>query len=124
MMPIVKIKNGSISMMENKKVNILGTEYEFIITGDTTISDIGDNAGVCNPFLKQIVVKDDLMPHGKYRKEEAKKYFEKEVIRHELIHAFFFESGLDDLARNEQLVDWIAVQFPKMLKAFQELEAL
>jgi len=110
--------------MENKKVNILGTEYEFIITGDTTISDIGDNAGVCNPFLKQIVVKDDLMPHGKYRKEEAKKYFEKEVIRHELIHAFFFESGLDDLARNEQLVDWIAVQFPKMLKAFQELEAL
>ena len=46
------------------------------------------------------------------------------VIRHELVHAFIFESGLCECcswADNEELVDWIARQFPKMNKVFSEL---
>lgn len=46
------------------------------------------------------------------------------MLRHELIHAFFCEAGLDDYSSNEQLVDWIAIQSPKIFKIFQELEIL
>jgi hypothetical protein len=46
------------------------------------------------------------------------------VIRHELVHAFFEESGLTEYKNNELLVDWIAKQFPKLAKAFQQVRAL
>ena len=45
------------------------------------------------------------------------------VLRHELVHAFILESGLCeccDWAENEELVDWIARQFPKMTEGFEK----
>lgn len=47
-----------------------------------------------------------------------------EVVRHEAIHAFFHESGLDGYSADEQLVDWLAMQFPKMYRLFKEHEVL
>lgn len=46
--------------------------------------------------------------------------------------AFLFESGLSSnthgiygaWAENEEMVDWIAIQSPKIFKVFQELEIL
>ena len=54
------------------------------------------------------------------------------IIRHEIIHAYLYESGLDgcmDLVKGigghpEQLVDWIAIQFPKIMKTYQELNVI
>ena len=49
-----------------------------------------------------------------------------DTFRHEIIHAFFYESGLYnevDFARNEPLVDWIALQLPKMLKVMMQAKA-
>lgn len=46
---------------------------------------------------------------------------------HEIVHAFFFESGLggeSDYAQNEELVDWIARQGPKLYRAWAEAGAL
>lgn len=37
---------------------------------------------------------------------------------------FFNECGLDDYSYDEELVSWIAAQFPKMLKVFQELDCI
>ena len=45
------------------------------------------------------------------------------VLRHELVHAFILESGLCECcawAENEELVDWIARQFPKMAECFEK----
>lgn len=45
----------------------------------------------------------------------------------EIVHAFLLESGLDEnseWARNEELVDWIAIQGPKIWKAWQEADAV
>ena len=36
----------------------------------------------------------------------------------------FYEAGLEDYSDNEQLVDWIAKQFPKLEKAFKEADCL
>ena len=56
----------------------------------------------------------------------------KETLRHEIIHAFFNESGLQDSAnkfdgawsKNEEMIDWFAIQPPKIFKLFKELDIL
>jgi predicted SprT family Zn-dependent metalloprotease len=53
---------------------------------------------------------------------------QKEVMRHEIVHAFLYESGLGysthipncAWAVNEEMVDWIAIQTPKMAKVFKQ----
>jgi predicted SprT family Zn-dependent metalloprotease len=57
--------------------------------------------------------------------------FIKKVIRHEIIHAFLIESGLNNnsmkveyWAQNEEMVDWIAYQFPKISMVFKEIGCL
>lgn len=51
--------------------------------------------------------------------------FRKKVTRHELIHAFLYESGLHEQcywATNEEIVDWIAIQLPKIFRAIGKLD--
>ena len=50
------------------------------------------------------------------------------VLRHEIIHAFLNESGLKDnfehtshAGHEETMVDWIAIQFPKIATVYKEL---
>lgn len=45
-----------------------------------------------------------------------------EIIRHELIHAILYECGLYDESwgTDEEIVDWIAIMFPKMLEIFNQ----
>ena len=51
-----------------------------------------------------------------------------ELVRHEVIHAFQFESGLafnwehKPLGVEETTVDWFAIQWPKISKVFKLLE--
>lgn len=103
------------------KVNVLGTEYE-IVKGVTPKQDkmMAENDGYFDFSVKKIFVAD-FSSHG----WNDKKIYENKVIRHELVHAFLYESGLSvnsDWAENEELVDWIAIQIPKMSKVFMELE--
>ena len=44
----------------------------------------------------------------------------KETMRHEIIHAFLHESGLENYCDDEVLVDWLAKQWNKISIAFQE----
>jgi len=57
--------------------------------------------------------------------EDLEKY-RKQVIRHELVHAFLFESGLDasSWGKNEEIVDWIAIQSLKLFEAFMKVDAI
>lgn len=105
----------------NKKVNVLGTEYEIIIGEEKDYPHLRSADGYCDHTTKQIIVErmeveEDTM--------QDMVYYTDKVIRHELVHAFLVESGLDvnsDWARNEELVDWIAFQIPKMSKLFTEI---
>ena len=102
-------------------VNVLGTEYK-VITDDSIISQNVD--GLCKSYDKEILIRSKREMLCSEDSEAIKEVRYKEVLRHELVHAFFDESGLDDYSNNEQLVNWIAAQFPKMLKAFQEVDCL
>lgn len=103
------------------KVKVLGTEYK-IITDDSIVSQNID--GLCKFYDKQIYIRSKDKMLCADDSESVKKVRYKEVLRHELVHAFFDEAGLDEYSSNEQLVTWIAVMFPKMMKAFEETDCL
>ena len=108
------------------KIDVLGTEYT--ITETTKVADkyLEKCDGYCDKTSKKIVVKakddDNELEHF----EE----YQKKVIRHEIIHAFLIESGLQENFKHEEwghcetTIDWIAIQFPKLLKAFKDADAL
>lgn len=107
-------------------VNILGTEYTIYELTKAEDKALNDCDGYCDKTSKKIVVcarEDDC------ELEDFERY-QKKVLRHEIIHAFHFESGIDGNFENkpygfsETIVDWIAIQAPKFLKVFQELEIL
>lgn len=115
-----------------KIVNILGTDYEIGIKKMDDDEGLGkSNAdGYCDHSSSKIVVADlEDEKHFYWQNEEDKDRYAKMVLRHELIHAFLNESGLSastvvpdsGWAKNEEMVDWIALQFPKIAKVFKEL---
>ena len=90
-------------------------------------------AGYCGEDSKLIVIAD--MSEEKYfsdMNEKEKESYRKRTLRHEIIHAFFNESGLSDSsncyngawAKNEEMVDWLAIQAPKIYKTFQKLNII
>lgn len=117
-----------------KTVNILGTEYTIKNVKISECSFLKDNnfSGSCNSQTKEILIGDPTEEEyfGKLTEQEQTSTI-KEVLRHEIVHAFFNESGLQQSSNqceawaiNEEMVDWIAIQSPKMFKAFQEADCL
>lgn len=107
-----------------KIVNVLGTAYTILESSRDTDPALELHDGYCDDTVKKIVI--DVLNGGGTGKKENLEEYKRAVIRHELIHAFASESGLSgcSFAGNEEMVDWVAIQFPKMLKAFQEAGAL
>lgn len=107
-----------------KKVKILGTKYTIELKTEEEEPKLEKCDGFVDCYSKKIVV-------GKFKRdtmsvEDLEKYTKK-VLRHEIIHAFLHESGLaentgsvDAWATFEEIVDWIALQFPKIQKAFKK----
>ena len=106
-------------------VDVLGTRYN-IKSVDRNTDDKrleGANA-YCDYYAKEIVAIKYEETEESFKDIPA---FNRKTLRHEIIHAFLAESGLRrscSWAENEEVVDWIAIQFPKMLKAFQEANAI
>ena len=118
-----------------EKVNILGTEYtiETHKVSEDEYLEKNRLAGYCGEEEKLIVVAD--MSEEKYftgMDEKAQEAYRKRTLRHEIMHAFLNESGLSDdsnrfdgaWAKNEEMVDWLAIQSPKIFKVFVELGIL
>lgn len=114
-----------------KFVNILGTKYKILVRkyDDDPYFAKRSIDGYCDSLNNVIVVCD--MTTYKGWEDETKEYALKaqnEVMRHEIVHAFLNESGLKastgsydcGWARNEEMVDWIAVQGPKIYRAWLE----
>jgi len=102
-----------------KSIEILGEKYK-IKYGDrkTDAKLIGANAYV-ELYSKEIVL-DRLDEEPNTIKNMD--WYRRKVIRHEIIHAFLHESGMREWAENEVLVDFIALQYPKLFEIFSKLE--
>lgn len=108
------------------KVNILGIEYEIYhnVSNDFKFFKKGEADGICDFSVKKIYIAAMEVDDDTYQDLES---YKKSVIRHEIIHAFLYESGLNassanGWARNEEMIDWIALQFPKMQQIYEQLK--
>lgn len=86
--------------------------------------------GYTNNLIKIIVYGDlTTFPNWKDEDKDNIEAAEKEILRHEIIHAFLAESGLKSSSlvsdgawsENEEMVDWFAIQSPKIFYTFKEL---
>lgn len=108
------------------KLNILGSEWDIVYRNANDDPHLKENDGYTDPSVKLIVIADN-------REDcsiEDYKYMQRTNLRHEIIHAFLFESGLGfnlehiEFGHEETMVDWIAIQFPKLLEVFKEADCL
>lgn len=114
-------------MSEIVRVNVMGTTYS--VERKTVKEDpaLKEFAGRCDTTSKKIVVESDYSD-ADCPFENPEEYI-KRTIRHELLHAFMDESGLtragtNAWAHDEGCLEWISMQFPKLLAAFQEVGAI
>lgn len=116
------------------KVDVLGTKYTIkrVDPGQDEYMEKMHFGGYCDRGTKQIIILNiELLPDWANEPKAIRKNRVKETLRHEIIHAFLNESGLcwnssstDAWAKNEEMVDWFAIQFPKILKAFKEADCI
>lgn len=116
------------------RVNILGTEYTILVKKYAADEAFARNSlcGYCDGHIKQIIICDMSTYKGwEQEPEETTTAAQKETLRHEIVHAFFYESGVADnglvfegsWAKNEEMIDWFALQGLKIYKAWQEAGA-
>jgi hypothetical protein len=109
-----------------QKVNILGTEYKIMFRKINEDNILKKADGYIDKTVKKIIIADK---EDDSDLEDFQAYQNK-VIRHEITHAFFLESGLGENFENceygisETIIDWFAIQSPKIFKVFQELDIL
>ena len=113
-----------------KKINILGTTYKVELKVPySKDKNLANAFGYTDFHGKKIVVADvRTIPGWEEASKECAKDVYEGTVRHEVIHAYLMESGLnssangvDCWARNEEMVDWFAIQIPKIIKTFREL---
>jgi hypothetical protein len=104
--------------MKNE-IDILGTIYKIEYKEVDEYERLERNEAITNTNDKTIIIS----------KRERPKEYEHKIIRHEIIHAYLYESGLScnsnnteyGWAENEEMVDWFAIQSSKIFTTFKEL---
>lgn len=116
-------------------VNILGTEYNVKIKkyDEDEIFAKDSVDGYCDIYEKEIVI-CEMSTYPTFENEPVSSLNKlmKEILRHEIVHVFLYESGLWDssakfdgpYAKNEELVDWFALQGTKIYKAWESVGAI
>lgn len=107
-------------------IDILGSKWKIIEKSVKQDSLLENADGYCDWTTKTMVVEREM--EGSLGNMDN---YVKKVKRHEIVHAFLFESGLAECsgdtlswATNETIVDWIAKQGPKIYKAWQDAKAI
>lgn len=96
------------------KVNILGTDYEIVVDKSDENPKLRNADAYAELFSKKIIV--SRFGHDELTVENLEESV-REIVRHEIVHAFFHESGLSGYCHDEVLVEWIAKQLPKLYVA-------
>lgn len=111
-------------MTEPKVISVLGKDIQILFRKEDTDAKLKNCVGYFDSSKGWIVIK--ILEPDATSLGDLDKY-QREVLRHEIIHAFLYESGLDacsnsaeNWANNEEMVDWFAIQYPKIFKVFRE----
>lgn len=104
------------------KVNVLSTVYRI-----KYVPSLEGRGGETDFYTKEIRISEQEDIPAEYKTDNLKE-MQRHVLRHELIHAFLFESGMDQSsaaheawAVNEEMIDWMAIQMPKIMAAYESV---
>ncbi len=118
----IELQKQKQKELNKMKINVLGTEYDIepLEERDETMNLMGCDGYADNSVkeIKVLKIKND----GDVTKQKNPAKYQNTVLRHELIHAFLFESGIElgMQFHSEECVDFFAMQFPKLVKMFEE----
>lgn len=111
-------------LTESRTINVLGTDIRVLFRKENDDPKLKNMVGYFDSSKSLIVVK--ILEPDEFSVGDLDKY-QIEILRHELLHAFLYEIGLDacaspaeSWATNEEMVDWFAIQSPKIFKIFRE----
>lgn len=111
--------------MKEFKLNICGSEYT-VKCGSKKELNIPPNVdGETNFYMKEIKVCDDFSDETSYKdmeSEEAKCNYLKEVVVHEIAHAYLYENGKVTEGQSEKYAEWFSVNLMKMCNLALEIE--
>lgn len=116
-------------------IQILGADYtiEYRSYFEDPVFEREGVSGYCSNRQHHIVIGlIRTFPNFEEESCEVLMSVERETLRHEIIHAFLYESGLDDSAnaintswaKNEEMIDWFALQGPKIFSVWSEIDIL
>lgn len=96
------------------EINVLGKNYQIYYLGENDDEELKDKYGYADQVETKIVIDISIIDDCKNDKRRALELL-KRTLRHEVVHCYFFECGLDDqtpFARDETLIDWLALKLP------------
>ena len=116
-------------MNNKKKITVLGQEYAIAQHYRKDDPRLKGFDGYQAPYEKKIVIAQEIVDKAEGRDLNPTDtgridVYLHHIYRHEIIHAFFNESGITYKYNSDEedfLVDWIARMYPKMKKIFEEL---
>ena len=103
------------------KINILGHEYSVLHIAENDIPDdlkrkLEDSNGLCENFSQELIITKIEDAPGAYRRLDL---LENKIGIHEMLHAYFFKSGLHQLfssEAHEAIVDMLAINLENIYK--------
>lgn len=99
--------------------NILGTEYT-VELADLNNTETSGVDGKCYCYEKKILLRHPKYLFSTNESVAIKNTRFREVLIHELIHAFNYESGCQ-YDNDEVLVDWMVHMIPMIVKRYNEI---
>lgn len=110
------------------KISVMGSEFEIIYTTEEEDPTIKGKSGVCYSLLQKIKIDqyiylDDADGSVAEAEKASKLLSLLAILRHEIIHAFFFQSGLDSqcsFAVDEVLIDWLSLKLPEIVEVMNQ----
>lgn len=115
------------------QIDILGASYTIEKKPYAADKNFENSDGYCDWYRRKICYCDlRTAPEWANATNDGILIREQSIIRHEILHAFLYESGLSQDSHaisaawvfDEEIIDWFALQGPKILKAWQEAGAL
>lgn len=103
-------------------VHILGTDYTIrVVSANDERLSYQEASGTCEAYSKELYVKDFTAENDPKQYKCIDEYCKK-VLKHEIVHAVFFEAGLSKYFEDEELTETLAHLVPKMAKIMEAID--
>ena len=126
----IKVTEGKENVSEFKQkydglmVRILGTDYTIrVVSANDERLSYQEASGTCEAYSKELYVKDFTAENDPKQYKCIDEYCKK-VLRHEIVHAVFFEAGLSKYFEDEDLTETLAHLAPKMAKIMEDIDLI